>query len=245
MAEETVYHPVRPDGGDLPLQAARQVLDLIESRELEVDSQLPSLDELSRHLGVSRASVREAIKLLDAWGVVTVKHGVGTFVAGLRTDTLRIPFKVSAERGHRAIFRLHQLREALEPDIAALAARNARPEHIEQMGEALLKMEQTLDNPRDYLPADMVFHSTLAEATGNDLFLLIIHAVIGLLEDTRYLTIQSPGAAERAQPSHRLVFEYVKAGHADEAREAMQSHLDVTWREILAHGEIGTSEELG
>jgi GntR family transcriptional repressor for pyruvate dehydrogenase complex len=243
MAEEIVYHPVRPDGGDLPLQAARQVLDLIESRELEVDSQLPSLDELSRHLGVSRASVREAIKLLDAWGVVTVKHGVGTFVAGLRRDTLTIPFKVGAERGNSAVLNLHQIRQALEPDIAALAARNARPEHIEKMGKALVRMEQALDNPRDFILADMTFHSTLAEATGNDLFVLIIHAVIGLLEDSRYLTAQPPTAGKRALPSHRDMLDHVKAGRADQAREAMQSHLDITWHEVLAHYEKEAESE--
>ena len=235
MAEEIVYQPVRPDGGALPVRVARQVLDLIESRDLEMGSQLPPLDELSRNLGVSRASVREAIKLLDAWGVVTVKHGVGTFVAGLRTDTLEIPFKVSAERGHRAIFSLHQLREALEPYVAALAARNARPEHIERMEQALLTMEQTLDDPSEHLPADQMFHSTLAEATGNDLFLLVIHPVVGLLEDTKYLAIQFPGATRKGQPYHRLVFEHVKAGRAEEAREAMQTLLDITWREVLAH----------
>lgn len=226
MEESTLYQPVRTDKGALSDQVARQIIDLIVSRQLEVGSRLPPLQELTKHLGVSRTAVREAIKLLDAWGAVTVKHGVGTFVAGLAEDALTIPFKMSAERSEETIRDLHQVREALEPDIAAIAADNVRSEHIEEMEEALRRMDQALDNPDEYIQADLAFHSTLAKATGNDLFLIVIHPVIDLLQDVMCLVYQTPGAAERGQAFHRMIFERVKAGHADEAREAMRSHLD-------------------
>jgi len=129
--------------------------------------------------------LREAIKLLDAWGILTVKHGVGTFVSSVTEDALTIPFKVSVERSKEAIRNLHQLREALEPAIATLAAENARPEHLEKMEEALHRMDQSLANPTEYIQADLAFHSALANATGNDLFLILVYPVIDLLQDVR------------------------------------------------------------
>jgi GntR family transcriptional repressor for pyruvate dehydrogenase complex len=235
MDDESFYLPLSAGREAVSAQVARRVLDLIHHRQLEIGSRLPSLDELSEQLGASRASVREAMKLLDAWGVITVRHGVGTFVSGLVKDSLLIPFKVSAERGQDAIVSLHQLREALEPHIAALAAIHATPEHLERMEEALRKMEQTLDNPEEHLPADMAFHSTLAEATGNDLFLLVIYPVVGLLEDAKYLAIQFPGATHKGQPYHQRVFDHVKNRQPEGARRVMQELLEITWHEIESH----------
>ena len=235
MDQESVYLPLKAGREAVSARVARRVLDLVHSRRLRIGSRLPSLDELSEYLGVSRPSVREAMKLLDAWGVITVRQGVGTFVAGLVKDSLLIPFKVSAERAEHAIVSLHQLREALEPCIAASAARHARPEHIAKMDDALRTMGQTFDSPTDHLAADMAFHSALAEASGNDLFLLVIYPVIGLLEDTKYLAIQFPGATRKGQPYHQAVLEHVRNGRPEQARQAMQDLLDVTWREIESH----------
>ncbi len=243
MHDESFYLPLKPDREAVSAQVARRVLDLIHHRHLEIGSRLPSLDELSDHLGVSRASVREAMKLLDAWGVITVRHGVGTFVSGLVKDSLLIPFKVSAERGEHAIVSLHQLREALEPHIAALAATHATPEHLKKMDQALRRMEQTLGDPDEHLPADMAFHSALAEATGNDLFLLVIYPVVGLLEDAKYLAIQFPGATKKGQPYHQRVFNHVKNRHPEQARRAMQELLEITWHEIESHLEGLTNKE--
>jgi GntR family transcriptional repressor for pyruvate dehydrogenase complex len=236
VEQQLVYQPVKKAGREaLPGQVARQMLDLIESRQLEVGSRLPSLEELAEYLGVSRTSVREAMKLLDAWHVITIKHGVGTFVAGLARDALLIPFRVCAQRGERAMYHMHQLRQALEPYVAETAARNAKPEHIQKMEQALARMKETLDSPDEYMPADIAFHSALAEATGNELFLLIIYPIISLLHDPKYLDIQYPGGIQRGQPHHQSVFEHVKAGRAEEARQAMRTLLDVTRREIQAH----------
>jgi len=234
MEEPTLYQPVERGKGSLSEQVARQIIDLIARKQLETGDRLPSSDELTGYLEISRTAMREAIKLLDAWGVVTVRHGVGTFVAELSVDALTIPIKVSAERKEEAVFNLHQIREALEPYIAAIAARNARPEHIEEMEESLHRMDQAIDNPSEYIPADLDFHSALAKATGNDLFLIVIHPVIDLLQDVRRLTQKTQGALERGQSSHWMIFEHVKAGRAEKAREAMLSHLNQVWLDFQA-----------
>jgi GntR family transcriptional repressor for pyruvate dehydrogenase complex len=241
MSKPPLYQPVRAGRRTLSEQVARQIIDLIAHNQLEAGSRLPPLDELSGYLEVSRTAVREAIKLLDAWGVVTVRHGVGTFVAESGENALRVPLQVSAERSEQAIRNLHQVREALEPDIAAIAACCAGPEHIEEMEEALLRMDQALDDPVVYIQADLAFHSALAKATGNDLFLIVIHPVIDLLQGIRELAQQTPGAMERGQAFHQTLLEHIKAGpsHADQARQTMLRHLSQVWLEIQSQRDKG------
>jgi GntR family transcriptional repressor for pyruvate dehydrogenase complex len=227
-----MYLPVKTGKGALSHQVAEQILRLVAEKQLKAGSQLPPLDELCVDLGVSRTVLREAIKLLDAWGVLTVRPGVGTFVAGMTSDVLMVPIRLSAERSEERIRKLHQLRESVEDDIAAIAATTARPEHIAAMESALMKMDQSLADPNEFVQADLEFHSILAQATGNDLFVIVIHPVIDLLQDERCVAIESPGAGERAQTYHRMILKSIKAGDAGSAREAMRAHLNQVWEEI-------------
>lgn len=237
MSDTNIYRPVRTGKGVLSDQVAHQILDLITSKQLEVGTRLPPLEVLTKYLAVSRTAVREAIKTLDAWGAVTIKHGVGTFVAATADDVLTIPLRMTADRSAEAIRHLHELREALEPSIAALAATNAHPEHTRQMEEAISRMDNASSDAQEYAEADLQFHSALAEATGNDLILIVIHPVIGLLQEARRLAIQSPGAGERAQVHHRIILDHVKSGRAEQARQAMVAHLNQTWQEIKKESE--------
>jgi GntR family transcriptional repressor for pyruvate dehydrogenase complex len=225
MGETTLYRPVRGGKGALSERVAQQIIELIAGRHLAVGSRLPSLEELGQYLGVSRTAVREAIKLLDAWGVVEVKHGVGTFVADIPGQALAIPFRVAAERGGEAMWSLHQLREALEPAIAALAAGYARSNHLTELEMLLQRMEQALDEYDAYLLAAKAFHTTLARTTGNDLFSLIMAPILEAQYDNWHSQAHNPGMAERSQSYHRQLVAQIKAGRADAARATMAAHL--------------------
>jgi GntR family transcriptional repressor for pyruvate dehydrogenase complex len=232
MEDASLYQRVRVSKGALPDQVARQVVDLITARRLEVGSRLPSLDELTGYLGVSRTAVREAIKLLDAWGVVTVKHGVGTFVTQPTGHALTVPFKVHVERGGESIRDLLQVREVLEPGIAAIAAKHARPEHIAEMEQALHKMDEALNDPDQFNEADLAFHMALAKATENDLFLLMIHPVVDLFLELFNVAHQVVGAAARGRAFHQVILEHVRTGDAEKAREAMHAHIRQVWLDV-------------
>lgn len=237
MDKSTLYQPVGAGKGTLSEQVAHQIRDLIARDQLKAGDRLPPMDELTGYLRVSRTAVREAVKLLDAWGIVSVKHGVGTFVAEPGGDALRIPIQLSAERGKSAIRNLLQIREALEPDMAAIAARNASPENIIAIEQTLHTMDLTLDDPAKYVQADLAFHSALAEATGNELFLILIHPIIDLLQDTMGLVQQTPGAMMRAQTFHQELVKHIKAGpgHAQQARATMIRHLAQVRSDIHPH----------
>jgi GntR family transcriptional repressor for pyruvate dehydrogenase complex len=236
--------PIKTNKGALSEQIAFQVLDLITASSMEAGSRLPSIEQLAAELEVSQASVREAIKLLNAWGAVTVRHGSGVYVAAPMESTLTIPFRMSAGRSGRALHKLHQIREALEPDIAALAARDHQTEHLKKIEAALRAMDLSIHEPETYLKADLEFHTALAESTGNELFLIVIHPIIDLMEEGKRLASQSPRMLERAQTYHWRIYEKIKERIADEAYGAMCAHLEESWKEIQRHSKMNSPIEL-
>ena len=232
MEDASLYQRVSLRKGALPDQVAHQIIDLIAARRLEAGNRLPPLDELTGYLDVSRTAVREAIKLLDAWGIVSVKHGVGTFVAQPSGHALSVPFKVHVERGGESIRDLLQVREVLEPGIAAIAANHARPEHIAEMEAALHKMDQALTDPDQFNAADLAFHVALAKATENDLFLLVIYPVVDLFLELFNVAHKVAGAAARGRAFHQVILEHIRAGDAEQAREAMHAHIKQVWLDV-------------
>lgn len=234
MTSDEVIELRHTGKGALSDQIVHHILDMISINKLEEGTRLPSIEELSKQLAVSRTSLREAIKLLEAWGVVTVRHGVGVFVAESKKDSLKIPLRVSMERSEQAIHQLHQLRQAMEPEIAAIAAKNAKSKHKRSLAEAIEEMERSIDDPDRFIMHDLAFHSNLAEATSNNLFLIVIHSVVDLLQDVRNLAISNAGASERAQQYHVKILEEIKSRNPEGARQAMQAHLKQTWNEIQA-----------
>jgi GntR family transcriptional repressor for pyruvate dehydrogenase complex len=103
-------------------------------------------------------------------------------------------------------------------------------------------MDESLEKSEEFIQADLDFHTALAEATRNDIFLIMIHPVIDLLQDARRLSVKTRGASSRAQAYHHEIYNHVVAGLPNEASEAMKAHLDQTWCEILANIEENGTE---
>jgi GntR family transcriptional repressor for pyruvate dehydrogenase complex len=220
MNESELYQRVKKNDEVLSDQVAQQIMSLIVDDQLEVGSRLPPLSELAGYLGVSRTAVREAIKRLDAWGIISVKHGVGTFVAEMPEDVLTVPFRIKAGRSGEAERKFQQVRKMLEPSIAALAAQNGSPEHVKDMEETLTRMYQALADPEMYDRADMDFHTALVRATQNEILVMIMRPVMDILRQT----IKAPDEINErltVYERHRAIFEGVKDGDPDRAKEAM------------------------
>lgn len=225
LANGSIFKAIETDEGLLSQVVADQISDLIMSGELNEGDRLPSERELAEEMGVSRTVVREAIKLLRAAGLLRVRVGIGSFVTLPSRNILEEPLSRFSTPERRKIAELIQLREAIEPPITALAAQNATSEDIAKLEQAIEEMGANLTNPQEYIVADNVFHNTLAEATQNSLFQLIVHSIVDLLQESRRLAVSSPGAAERSSYHHRQILEAVKAKDVEGAQEAMIAHM--------------------
>jgi GntR family transcriptional repressor for pyruvate dehydrogenase complex len=218
--------------GLLSTQAAQQIIDLIKIGDLKEGEQLPSERDLSDRLRVSRTVVREAIKLLKASGFVKVRLGIGTFIAKPSMNILEIPLTYSSETAQKKISDLQDVREVIEPTIAALAAKNASTENITKMEQAINEMDSFKLNSFPYIQADNTFHIALAEACNNSIFLLLVNSIVGLLQEARKLAVSSPGAAERANYYHKRILNAVKSKDPGEAYQAMDEHMKQTKDDI-------------
>ena len=129
---------------------------------------------------------------------------------------------------------LVEVREILEPEIAALAAVRASSEDIEAMEEAVKAMDQAMDNPDTYIEADLDFHLALAQGSKNALFPVLIDSLVDLLREHRKRAASVDGGLERGQPYHKMILEAIKRNDAKAARDSMQAHLEQVRKEIEA-----------
>ena len=207
-------------------QIVLQIEESIQKGVLKAGDQLPAERELAQQFGVSRTAVREAVKALREKGLVEAYAGRGTFV----TDGTSHAMKLSLDRMLRlgqsedSSF-LVEVREILEPEIAALAAERSEAQHLTAMREALAVMDSARSDPDAFIEGDLDFHLALAEAAGNPLILSLIDSIVGLLREQRTKIFSVDGGPERGQYHHKRILEAIEHRDPQRAREVMKAHL--------------------
>ncbi|NLE45730.1 MAG: FadR family transcriptional regulator [Chloroflexi bacterium] len=209
-------------------QVADQILELISCESLRPGDKLPGERELAEKLEVSRTVIREAIRSLHVRGVVKVKPGCGTYVQALSgTDaaaSLHLMLKLRQSRD--TIDDLYEIRKMIEVEIAGLAAERATPEDLAALDATVEGMVASMDDPAEFTQHDMSFHATLAAATHNELFSVLLSPISNLRLDAIRTSLQAPRAAEDGLHHHRSILARVKEGDPTGARQAMCDHID-------------------
>jgi GntR family transcriptional repressor for pyruvate dehydrogenase complex len=207
-------------------QIVRQIEESIQKGELSAGSQLPPERDLAKQFGVSRTAVREAIKALQEKGLVDAFPGRGTFVTTGTPSAMRrsLDRLVNSEEEEGRAY-LVEVRDILEPEIAALAAERADDEALATMREAVKTMDSAAWDSDVYIEADLDFHLALAEAAGNPIVLSLIDSIVGLLREQRLRIFRVEGGPDRGQQHHRRILEAIQRRDPQAARVAMQSHL--------------------
>jgi GntR family transcriptional repressor for pyruvate dehydrogenase complex len=207
-------------------QIVQQVEESIRKGALKPGDQLPPERELAQQFGVSRTAVREAVKALREKGFVEAYPGRGTFITDGTSHAIRQSLdrmiKIGQPEGSTY---LAEVREILEPEIAALAAARAKEADLASMREAVAVMDNAKQDSDAFIEADLDFHLALAEAAANPIILSLIDSIVGLLREQRLRIFQVEGGPERGQFHHKRILETVERHDAVAAREAMQAHL--------------------
>ena len=226
---------------------ADQIIDLIEDGSLEVGDQLPGERELVDQLGVGRASVREALRILEAQGVLEVRPGKGAFVIGRPSElstseeNLRSWFQENAAE----VLEMLEVRSALERKAAYLAGSRATPEQIEAMTEILDQADENIRNGDigQLSTLDQAFHRRLAEASGNSLLAMLVDNTIEALLSPRKSILLSPGRAEMSSVEHRAIAEAIAKRDREGAEQATSEHISSVRKSILALVELPPEDE--
>lgn len=207
-----------------------KIVEQIEKRivdgELNVGDKLSSERELAKQFGVSRTSVREAMNALTLKGLIEVMPGRGTFITDQTSRALRHSWNLMVQVGKGETSKnLIELREILEPEIAALSASRATQENVAAMREAVETMDQSMDDISTYIEADLDFHLALAESIKNPLILLLLDLLIVELREQRFRSVSVEGALHRGQPHHKAILAAVEKGDVKSARRVMIAHM--------------------
>jgi GntR family transcriptional repressor for pyruvate dehydrogenase complex len=207
-------------------QIVQQIEESILNGTLKPGDQLPPERELALRFGVSRTAVREAVRTLHQRGLVEAYSGRGTFVTNGTSQAIRssldLMMKISQPAGPAPLV---EVREILEPEIAALAATRCEEVHLVMMREAIAVMDAARNDGEAFIEADLDFHLALAEAAANPLILSLIDSIGGLLREQRMGIFYVEGGPERGQYHHKRILEAVEQRDPDRAREAMRAHL--------------------
>ena len=200
----------------------------IEQGWLVPGDQLPSERELSEQLSVSRSTVREAVQLLEALGVVEIRHGSGTFVrARPDADTVRLEWREWTRRHSSRVHQLLEVRlglEAFAAELAALRHTTAQLDQLESSLEELANIVDAGDIPM-LVQIDVGFHSNLYRATGNAPLVELLDGIGRRLLPERAATWDVPGRPRRSLEQHRAIVEAIRARNPLAARQALVAHL--------------------
>lgn len=208
-------------------QVAEQLETLIVEGQLKQGERLPAERELSERFGVSRTVIREAVKSLQEKGLVEIRPGVGTFVHN-STDTI---MRQSLGRlvmidQVQGLANLMQVREILEPEIAAIAAEQASADDLKTMQATIERMDASIHDMEAFIAADHQFHLTLARATKNILLVNLMDSVVDLLNEQRRKMFRAGAdSPRRGQEHHIRILKAIQNRERDLARQMMIAHL--------------------
>ncbi len=216
-------------------RVVEKVLELISSGAWKPGYRLPPERELSEAFGVSRTVVREAVKALEARGVLESATGSGVSVRRADFSMVSRSLETYMQLANRDDFeiRLNEVRRVLEVEMVALAASRITPEQLTQLRQICQQMRGTGNTAIQMAELDFRLHVTLAESTQNELFKVLLAPLINQLRDQIILTWEDfPRPVDLVFEQHEAIVAAVEAGDAEAARQAMTKHLMFS-REVL------------
>jgi GntR family transcriptional repressor for pyruvate dehydrogenase complex len=204
---------------------AKQIERLI-LKKLQPGDKLPSERELAETLGVSRSSIRDAIRSLELMGMVEPRQGAGTIVREISSESLVNPLANAIKRKEDLIGELLDFRKMLEPQLAARAATRASPDEIAEMEDILDRQDRKLRAGESAIAEDSEFHYAIALASGNSIVLKVLDTLMDLLRDSRERSLQQEGRPQKSLAGHRRILTAIKRRDIDGAKAAMRRHIE-------------------
>jgi len=221
--------------------AIAKIRDLIESGRMQPGERLPAEQELATQLGISRSSLREAVKALSQAKILDVRRGDGTYVTSLKSELLLsgLSFVVDLLQD-QTLLEVFEVRRLLEPAATALAAERITAEQIEALRESLDQMRGTSD-PEELVLQDRRFHALIIEATGNATLCSILEAMSARGLRARIWRTSLVGVKSMTLTQHALLLDSLESHDIALARSAATIHVSDSERWLREYMEASPS----
>jgi len=207
------------------IQAAESIKALIVSGDLGSGDALPPERDLAVRLGISRPSVREALRVLTAMNVIESRHGGGTYVTSLDPRLLARPINFLLQIEPRTFMDLFDVRQVLEVAAARMAAPKMTDDLVSELQELADAAAVALTRPARYSELDFELHTKIIESTGNPIYLSLYESIADLLLESRRRTARIPAVRRQAHNDHLAIVAALRERDPEGAARAMQNHL--------------------
>jgi GntR family transcriptional repressor for pyruvate dehydrogenase complex len=204
---------------------AGEIRGSINSGDYTIGERLPTIMEMARRFGVGHPTVREALKKLEATGVLEIRHGSGVYVTRTQ-DVLVMASDYSGKVTKKLLLDLIQARAPIEAQSAALASRNGTDEHFAEMRRLLTTAGENLDNDSVLNSVNMAFHRQIASASGNAVIAQLLDVMQTLFTDEQRLILGIFGSRKQDHQEHLSIFAALGQRQEQLATERMRQHLD-------------------
>jgi DNA-binding FadR family transcriptional regulator len=206
-----------------------RIKKLIIDRRLPSGAVLPTEPELMALLGASRNSVREALKALQAMGIVEIRHGFGTYVGPMSLAPMveGLAFRTVAghHRGEDTLLELLELREALEAGLISRLAGRVPERDLGELDALVDRMEQEAARGTGLIETDRAFHATLYRGLGNMLLSEVLEAFWDAFHRVRTDLVDVPQDPKVTCRQHREIVDAVRSGDSVRAEKAIRDHF--------------------
>jgi GntR family transcriptional repressor for pyruvate dehydrogenase complex len=226
-------------------QVASQLADQITQGRWLVGEKLPSESELCSTMGIGRSTLREALKSLAFIGMIRMRPGEGTYVAGGAANLAERILARGFLKTEKQFDDVGEARQILETELVALAAVRAEPADLERMESILAQMERSLTTGEGpaYALLDVEFHLAIARASRNTILLDLLSAIRGLLQEWIIKSQELPGVKENAQAHHAKILAALRQRNPEKARRLMRAHLQTCEKAFTLLDKVSRSVE--
>jgi GntR family transcriptional regulator, transcriptional repressor for pyruvate dehydrogenase complex len=208
-------------------QVIARLREHVVSAGLKAGDRLPSERELAERLRISRASVKQAIVVLEVQGLVEIQHGGGTF---LRTDSLTPAPVAALVARRRRLPDVLDAREGIETKLAELAAIRRTDGDLADIDAALGTMRTEIENGELGEEGDRLFHSAVTTAAHSGLLAEFMRQMAGPIAESRRESLQQPHRPPKSLAQHTTIADAIRAGDRGAARAAMREHMETVSR---------------
>ena len=211
---------------NLSEQIADRILGLIKERKLLPGDKLPPERELSEQMGVSRPSLREALRALSIMKVIDHRQGSGTYITSLEPNYLIEHLDFVFALDDSTYLDLLEARKVIESGIAELAAERITDSQIQELNALHEESIKSVDNNEEFLKADLRIHDVICQASRNPILQRVMASLLKISIHSRRRTVQLGEIREQTITDHEKIINTLTDRDALASREAMVDHLN-------------------
>jgi GntR family transcriptional regulator, transcriptional repressor for pyruvate dehydrogenase complex len=202
-----------------------RLLNLIREKQLRPGDRLPPERELAPLMGVSRPSLREALRALSVMKVVENRQGSGTYITSLRPELFVNHLDFIFTVNDATFVDLFEARKIVEVGLVALAARVIDEAALSRLEDCLKRSAASVEQPEDFLQADLELHHIIVEASRNRTLTLFMQSIDQINIASRRRTNALPEARRRTLKDHKAIVTALRDHDPEAAALAMRNHL--------------------